>query len=184
MTPAMKPGPWSDKTLQYRTSLVNTSANSINRIAAWLSTQLGSASISARADFDRDGVVLRFSLPEGARIGELEISQEAADDYSPEDIIADLQKHDVPSRLKRDPTMRLAYTQDRDVPHLETRLMVCDGRQYRFVRDSQHSVRVYDETDRILGGMPSPLPVLSVSLFNRSSLELCEDIRGWRGQDQ
>jgi hypothetical protein len=162
---------------------VNT-ADSVNGIAAWLGVQLKTGSVSARGDFDREATVFRISLNDGTKIGELEISQEALDEHAPENIIADLQKQDVPSRLKRDPTMRLAYTVDRDVPHLETRITTCGGRLYRFVRDSGHAVRVYDSTDRILERMPSPLPVLKVSLFKRAPQQLCDDVRGWRGPDQ
>lgn len=123
-------------------------------------------------------------LEDGSLVGELAISDEALSDHSAETIIGDLARHHVPRRLKSDPTMRLAYTSDRDVPHLETRFVRCGGKRYRFVRDSGHAVRVYDDRDTILSHMPSPLPVKPSSRFQRSEQDLCEDIRGWRGDHQ
>src|SRR5687767_479238 len=125
---------------------MDSSDDSINRIAAWLGAQLKSPSVRVQRDFDREAIVFHIAAVD-AGIGDLEISQEAIDDHAPDIVISDLQTHDVPARLRRDPTMRLAYSRDRDVPHLETRWIICDRKRYRFVRDSDHTVRVYDSND-------------------------------------
>lgn len=155
----------------------------VNQIASWIAQQLGGVQVAHAYDFDRDATVFRPQKP-GVKMGEIEISDEALGDHTVETIIGDLARHAVPKRLSDDPTMRLAYTVDRDVPHLETRPVTCDGRQYRFVRDSHHAVRVYTSDDQLLERLSSPLPVLSVSLFRRDLADLQQNVRDWRGPSQ
>lgn len=163
---------------------MNNSSDSINGIAAWLQVALGVPSLNARADLQRDVILFWVSATTERKFGELGISEEALADHSPETIISDLQWQRVPWRLKSDPTMRLAYGTDRDIPHLETRFVRCDGRTYRFVRDAGHAVRVYDADGSLLTNLASPLAVKPTSLFRRDDVDLCGDVRGWRGPNQ
>jgi hypothetical protein len=158
---------------------MHQNADSINGIASWLQVKLA-AGVTTRAEFDSEVVVFRVQPVTGGAAMELAISEEALGDHPPDEVIADLAALDIPDRLRRDPTMRLAYSTDRDVPHLETRYVDCDGRRYRLVRDSQHAVRAYDQSDNLLPSLPSPLPILQVSLFRRGLTQLQDDIRQWR----
>ena len=164
--------------------MASNTNDAINGIAAWLGRQLATANVRARADANRDVVLFRIEPGDGSAERELEISGEALDDQTPETIIADLSRQEVPQRLSRDATMRLAYTTDREVPHFETRLVICDGRNYRIVRGDDHTVRIFASTGRLLEQTPSPLSVLETSIFRGPPERWWDDIRAWRGLSQ
>ena len=158
--------------------------DSIDALSAWLQVQLGTGGVSARADQTRDSILFRIDLGDGSPPRELEISEEALSDLDPTAIVIDLGRQNVPERLRCDPTMRLAYTKEREVPHFETLFVQHEGKTYRVVRDSVHAVRIFDSRDRTLARTPSPLPVLQVSVFKRALNKWIDDIREWRAPDQ
>ena len=157
--------------------------DSLDGIRAFLAYQLN-ASVSTRADLDREVIVFEARQPEGATICAFEITDEALRDHPAEAIIEDLRRHEVVQRLQRDPTMRLRYSTDRDVPSFESLEVRWDGRRYRVVRDAQHNVRIFDASDRALERTPTMMLVMPSSIFRRSLGEWCGDIAAWRGTGQ
>ena len=123
-------------------------------IQAWLSAGLQASRIESTTIFDRDSILFR-AWPRGGRAVELEVDRKAIEDFTSAMILADLEDSDVLTRLTTDPSMRLCYGFKRDVPHFESRTVVCEGRQYRIVRDASHNVRIYDGTDERLKGTPT-----------------------------
>lgn len=118
--------------------------NGFASVEQWLVNASPGTELS-HAVLDRETVLFRAHEPRvGAACYELEISREAFEDHTVEIVLADLTRHKVADRLRADPTMRLNYTRDRNVPHLETLWVTCDERQYRVVRDSDHNVRIFD----------------------------------------
>jgi hypothetical protein len=158
--------------------------DSFKNIEEWLATALPGTQAS-HAQLDRETVLFRaHEARSGAPRYELEISREAFEDQRAETIVADLILQKVADRLRADPTMRLSYTRDRNVPHIETLWVTCDGRQYRVVRDGEHSVRIYDRAGQLLANGPLSMTVIPSSIHRRGVSEWCEDIRKWRGRGQ
>lgn len=153
-------------------------------VAKWLANALPGTEVSYGV-LDRETVLYRVHAPHaGAPRYELEISREAFEDHPVETILADLARLKIPDRLCVDPTMRLNYTRDRNVHHLETLWVTCDGRNYRVVRDSEHNVRIYDKAQQLLTNWPTVMTVLPSSIHTRPVSEWCEDVRKWRGANQ
>jgi hypothetical protein len=158
--------------------------NSFKSIEQWLQATLPGTAAS-HAPLDREVVLFRAHEPRsGAPRYELEISREAFEDHIVETIVADLVQQKVADRLRADPTMRLTYSRDRNVPQLETLWVVCDGPHYRVVRDTKHNVRIYDKSNQLLSNWPAVMTVMPNSIHHRPAGGWCEDIRKWRGADQ
>lgn len=145
---------------------------------------MSAAGVSVRAESMRDVILFRVDVNDGKPHREFEISEEALEDLAPEEILVDLSREQLPERLLSDHTMRLFYSSERTVPHFEKMTVSYDGSEYRVIRDSHHSVRVFDSHDQLLRRLPSPLPVLAVSIFGRSLDKWFDDIRAWRDAGQ
>jgi hypothetical protein len=154
----------------------------VKSVAAWLSEQFPSATIEHQGDFDRETHLFRVVRRQGGH-PELEISREVLEREEPAQVIEELRREDVASRLDRDPNFRIQFFQD-GLRGLETRIVHCDGRRYRVVRDAQHNVSIYDSEDRRLEKMPQSMLVLPDSVFKRDAAKWCSDIRSWRGPTQ
>lgn len=152
-------------------------------VSRWLHERFPGSVVAEGRIFDRGTTLYRIALA-GGKSSELEVSDEAFEDIRVTDIIADLEAHEVVSRLTTDPTMRLQYTRSRDIPHHEWRQIDCDGRRYRVVRDAGHNVRIFDASDKPLSRTPQKMLVLSVSIFHRDYQQWCNEIRSWRGDNQ
>ena len=158
--------------------------DSFKTIEQWLVNSFPGTQASY-AVLDREVVLFRVHEPRpGAPRLELEISREAFEDRKVETIVADLVRQRVTDRLRADPTLRLNYTRDRDIPHVETLWVACDERQYRVVRNGEHNVRIYDKADRLLANWPAVMTVMPNSIHRRVATQWCDDIRKWRGLGQ
>jgi len=157
---------------------------SVEAVASFLERSLEAAGVSARAEGDRDVVVFTPQMQPGIQAGVLEVTEEALDDHAPEVILSDLREEDVPQRLLSDPTLRLRYSADRHVPHLETREVECGGRRYRVVRGGDHIVHIYDSADRALSPMPPTMLRMDRSIYRKSLKAWCDEISSWRGPEQ
>jgi hypothetical protein len=150
----------------------------------WLVSALPGTVPSHRA-LDRDMVLFRAHEPlPGSPRYELEMSREALEDHKVETIVADLVRQKVADRLRADPTMRLNYNRDRQVPHLETLWVTCDSSHYRVVRDGEHNVRIYDKAGQLLANWPAAMTVIQTSIHRRPINQWCQDIQKWRGPNQ
>jgi hypothetical protein len=159
--------------------LVDYMNDSIEAIVAWLRVQCKTPHVTAHADMHRDVIVFRLDLGDGALPRHLEIGENALRDVPPEDILIDLGRAAVTDRLRQDPTMRLQYTNERSVPHLETLLVRYENEEYRIVRDAAHTVRIFDASDRPLPNTPRSTTLQS-SIFARPIDKWIDDIRNWR----
>lgn len=154
-----------------------------NAVAHWLKEATSATRVEFDQAFNTDAWLFRGNRP-GQPSVELEIAGNAMDDYTTDQILADLDASAVPARLVKDPSLRLQYHADRSIPHFETKHIRCDDRAYRIVRDSKHHVLVFDVVDKVLQNMPKDVLGLSESIFRRHDQQWREDVRRWRDGDQ
>jgi len=155
----------------------------IEAISEWFSSQMN-LEVSWFEIPDRQVFVFRAESDSSQGDPELEITRVAFEDVPVDQIISDLEDHEVISVFQRDPTMHLTYKSDRTVPHFERMPLRVDGRMYRVVRDRDHNVKIFDDQDRLLENFPSEMTVLPQSIYRRSRQRWSEEIRNWRGPDQ
>jgi hypothetical protein len=154
----------------------------IKAVAAWLAQRFPGAPIEHNGDFDRETYLFRVSLGP-ARHPELELSREVTDRQDAPQVLSELEREDVAARMSRDPTLRVQFFDD-GIRGFETRIVQCDGRLYRVVRDKQHNVVIYDAKGRRLERSPQSMHVLQGSIFKRDAAKWCEEILQSRGPAQ
>jgi hypothetical protein len=152
-------------------------------VADWLGKQLGAERTRIVDDFDREVVVVCCHKP-GSDAAELELSYEALESFDVSQILHDLEGDGIQERLSRDPSVRLQYGTDRRLHHFETRLIQCDGKSYRVVRDAEHNVFIFDNKGKPLASIPAGPLVMGVSIYQKDVSRWCEDVRKWRGSGQ
>jgi hypothetical protein len=138
--------------------------------------------VESQEIFDRETHLFRIHLPTG-RASELEVSREVLDHEPPEAIVNELSQSDSAERLRRDPSVRVQYFSS-GIDHFETRYVLCDGRQYRVVRDDKHNVSIFDSSDNLLLNTPRQMLVRPTSIFRSREADWRDQIRAWRGEGQ
>jgi hypothetical protein len=154
----------------------------VRAVQDWLANLFPDSRIQSHEDFDRDTWVFRV-FPVVGRAGELELSREVLERDDPEAIKGALADSDASERMHRDPTVRVQYFSS-GVNGFETRLLNCDGRMYRIVRDGSHNIAVFDSADQRLKNTPKIPAVFQGSIFDRPASDWCEQVRAWRGSGQ
>ena len=136
----------------------------IQEFSDWLSDRLG-GEIDSSYEGKTESYFFRVHIPGTRPDPVLRVMLCAFEDWSLDEIQADLESQGVIERLQRDPTMWLVYTRERVCPQSEPLFVKCDGRNYQVVRDSDHNVRVYDDSGWLLENSPQVLAVMPDSVF-------------------
>ena len=130
-------------------------------------------------ELDRTGDYLfRIYDRDTSPFPELEVTLEALEDWDLQTITADIFKDGLVEWMKRHPSFRLRYGNDRRIDHFENLSVQCHGELFRIVRETGGNVRFYDAKDQLIGD--PVMRVLNTSIFKKSEERWCEEIRQLR----
>lgn len=154
----------------------------LEALRSLIETQRVDLNVQVIRDHDRDAFLLVFRDHKGGRLGEIEVSNEAAEDVPHATILSDLERAGVLNADSMDRTIRRSYRSDRSLTAGEERIIECDGSRYRVVRDTSHQVIIFDAEGNRLTAMPDGMVVLPQSIHRRPESDWCHDIRAWRSR--
>lgn len=156
----------------------------VDTLSEWLQTGLAADAVSSRDMDQRETFLFRAIGKAGERF-ELEVSYEALERATAEELIADLESQAALRLLQDNPTVRLFYSSEDGLNRNERRPITCDGRHYVVTRSrANHIVDIWDSTGSRLERMPNEPAVSPASIHRTTDDEWRARIRSWRAERQ